>query len=73
MTAIEDKFRLAGLFQRLGALTVDSLIISLPLFKLNGLVLDFNAATEIISVVIFFIYIVVLPVLWKGYVVGKNL
>lgn len=60
----------AGFWIRLGANILDGLIVSIPLSILSWMVTgsrEENMITEVISV----LYILVLPVIWNGYTIGK--
>lgn len=63
----------AGFGVRFVANLVDWLIINLPLIIIAGLVTgDFSQDNTFVSTVIF-VYVLITPVLWKGYVVGKRI
>ncbi|KSU61506.1 hypothetical protein AS034_14255 [[Bacillus] enclensis] len=63
----------AGFGVRFVANIVDWLIINLPLIIIAGLVTgDFSQDNTFVSTVIF-VYVLITPVLWKGYVVGKRI
>jgi uncharacterized RDD family membrane protein YckC len=63
----------AGFGVRFVANIVDWLIINLPLIIIEGLVTgDFSQDNTFVSTVIF-VYVLITPVLWKGYVVGKRI
>ncbi|WP_211746613.1 RDD family protein [Paenibacillus sp. Marseille-Q4541] len=60
----------AGFWIRLGANILDGLILSIPLSILSWMITgsgDENVVTETIT----FLYILLLPVFWNGYTVGK--
>ncbi|MFC7062891.1 RDD family protein [Halobacillus seohaensis] len=64
--------RTVGFWKRLGANLLDSLIIILPLSLLGMLLfgMDFDhPAFNLLG----FLYTLILPVLWHGYLVGKRL
>jgi uncharacterized RDD family membrane protein YckC len=63
----------AGFGVRFVANVVDWLVINLPLIILIGLITgEFSAENTIVSSITFF-YVLITPVLWKGYVVGKRI
>ncbi|MBH9967672.1 RDD family protein [Bacillus sp. V3] len=63
----------AGFGVRFVANIVDWLIINLPLIIIAGLITgDFSQDNTFVSTVIF-VYVLITPVLWKGYVVGKRI
>jgi uncharacterized RDD family membrane protein YckC len=63
----------AGFGVRFVANIVDWLIINLPLIIIAGLITgDFSQDNTFVSTVIF-LYVLITPVLWKGYVVGKRI
>ncbi|XXM70375.1 RDD family protein [Lysinibacillus sphaericus] len=63
----------AGFGVRFVANLVDWLIINLPLIIITGLVTgEFSQDNTFVSTVIF-IYVLITPVFWKGYVVGKRI
>ncbi|MCA1056001.1 RDD family protein [Rossellomorea aquimaris] len=63
----------AGFWIRLGAGILDWLVINLPLILIIGLITgEFSDENSIVSTITF-IYVLITPVLWKGYVVGKRI
>ncbi|PKR77122.1 RDD family protein [Halalkalibacillus sediminis] len=68
-----DNYKLAGFWRRLEAIVLDVLCFYLPLFVLFGLIFGFNDVTEAGVDLISFLYGLLLPVFWRGYVIGKRL
>ncbi|NQD65662.1 RDD family protein [Bacillus haikouensis] len=63
----------AGFWIRVGANIMDWLIINLPLIIIAGLITgEFSDENYFVSLITF-LYVLITPVLWKGYVVGKRL
>ncbi|MEG9297638.1 RDD family protein [Mangrovibacillus sp. Mu-81] len=63
----------AGFWVRVGATIMDWLIINLPLSILAGLITgEFSEENYFVSTITF-LYVLITPVLWKGYVVGKRI
>ncbi|MFL8935394.1 RDD family protein [Rossellomorea oryzaecorticis] len=63
----------AGFGVRFVANLVDWLIINLPLIIIAGLVTgEFSQENSYVSAITF-LYVLITPVLWKGYVVGKRI
>jgi uncharacterized RDD family membrane protein YckC len=62
----------AGFWIRLGALIVDSLVVSVPVWAvgllLTGDLTGFDNAASIVE----WLYGIILPVIWMGYTVGKR-
>ncbi|WP_175986845.1 RDD family protein [Bacillus sp. Marseille-Q1617] len=63
----------AGFWIRVGAGIMDWLIINLPLIIITGLITgEFSEENTFVSAITF-LYVLITPVLWKGYVVGKRI
>lgn len=63
----------AGFWVRFGANIMDWLIINLPLIIVAGLITgEFSEENTFVSLITF-LYVLITPVLWKGYVVGKRI
>lgn len=60
-----------GFWRRLLANILDGLIISIPVSIFTVFIIDWNQ-DDVISVVQFF-YMLILPVVWYGYTVGKRI
>ncbi|BCB02398.1 RDD family protein [Bacillus sp. KH172YL63] len=62
----------AGFWIRLGAGIANGLFINLPLLILVGIITDdFDPDNSIVSLILF-LYLLLTPVFWKGYDVGKK-
>jgi uncharacterized RDD family membrane protein YckC len=62
----------AGFWIRIGASLADSLIVNLPLLIIVGMITgDFSTENSFVSFLLF-LYALITPVLWKGYIVGKR-
>jgi uncharacterized RDD family membrane protein YckC len=63
----------AGFWVRVGATIMDWLMINLPLIIIAGLITgEFSEENYFVSTITF-LYVLITPVLWKGYVVGKRI
>ncbi|RLQ96241.1 RDD family protein [Falsibacillus albus] len=66
--------RPAGFWIRFGALLLDGIIVSLPLgIILNLLFYQDLSSKHAGTNTLYWIYLIVVPVLWHGYVVGKRI
>lgn len=70
---IVENFRLAGMAPRFGALLLDDLIILVPLYLSIVLVFGITLISQTIVLILFLSYLIILPVIWKGYTVGKKI
>ncbi|MCZ0703430.1 putative RDD family membrane protein YckC [Natronobacillus azotifigens] len=70
---IVENFRLAGMAPRFGALLLDDLIILVPLYLFIVLVFGITVISQTIVLILFLSYLIILPVIWKGYTVGKKI
>ncbi|MEL3971536.1 RDD family protein [Rossellomorea oryzaecorticis] len=63
----------AGFWLRFGANILDWIIINLPLIIITGLITgEFSEENTFVSSITF-LYVLITPILWKGYVVGKRI
>ncbi|WML48100.1 RDD family protein [Neobacillus sp. PS3-34] len=66
--------RNAGFWVRLGASVLDGLLVSLPLGLVCALILGDAAGTRNwLADFLQFLYSLIIPVIWSGYVVGKRI
>ncbi len=64
--------RPAGFWIRLGAAILDAIIIGIPLSLISDAITG-DPGDESLSDALMFVYMLLLPVFWRGYTVGKRI
>jgi len=63
----------AGFGIRLGAVLLDAIIVAVPLTIISLILTSGGNGSEFFTNILSFLYSLLLPVLWKGYTIGKRI
>ncbi|MEC0251098.1 RDD family protein [Bacillus halotolerans] len=66
-------YKPAGFWIRLGASLLDYIIVSVPLLLIYWLITGKDPNESMIISLVVFLYSILLPVFWQGYLIGKRI